>query len=571
MATILTAALLTSTYATIFAAENDGWTEASQTSAAKDGSWNKWSETWETIKSTPTQISLTPGKNATELNFAWYSKDSEANPKLKFGKNQDLSDAKELTVTTKDAVKGFKSNKTTATGLQENTTYYYSYQINGKWSEAATYKTKSTKSFSFLFVGDPQIGSSSGNTATGDSKEQGQDKATRNDAFNWNNTINTALKSNPNVSFMLSAGDQIQSSDKKNASQTYDKNEIEYSGYLSPNALKSLPVATTIGNHDAPSGNYSFHFNNPNASNLGFTEAGGDYYYTYGDALFIMLNTNNYNIAEHQQLIEKAISENKDAKWRVLTMHQDIYGSGEHSNEPDVVNLRYNLIPIFEKNNIDVVLTGHDHTYSRSFILKGGAKDGSKSITKDEFNNYIDGKTPIDSKYNTYLSSIEDSKAVQDVTLESGKAVNPKGILYMTANSASGSKYYDLVQHQQAYIASRWQEDVPTYSVIDISGDNFTINTYRTDNGSKIDNTFSIVKTLDKSNSNITVGNGEVKDTAQVDVVKTSADVNTKEATKSTNSVKTGDSFTVLPIIIAILSLSGLVVVNRKKETAKNK
>ena len=70
----------------------------------------------------------------------------------------------------------------------------------------------------------------------------------------------------------------------------------------------------------------------------------------------------------------------------------------------------------------------------------------------------------------------------------------------MTANSASGSKYYDLVEKKQNYIASRWQEDVPTYSNIEIDEVSFTINTYRTDNGEKIDNTFTIVKSLDKSN-----------------------------------------------------------------------
>ena len=58
--------------------------------------------------------------------------------------------------------------------------------------------------------------------------------------------------------------------------------------------------------------------------------------------------------------------------WRVVTLHQDIYGSGEHSNEPAIAELRYKLVPIFEENDIDVVLTGHDHTYARTKILKGG-------------------------------------------------------------------------------------------------------------------------------------------------------------------------------------------------------
>ena len=33
-----------------------------------------------------------------------------------------------------------------------------------------------------------------------------------------------------------------------------------------------------------------YHFNNPNATELGTTAAGGDYYYSYGDGLFIVLN-----------------------------------------------------------------------------------------------------------------------------------------------------------------------------------------------------------------------------------------------------------------------------------------
>ena len=497
MTILLTLTVVLSASAEVFAADNDGWTEASKTSAADNGEWEKWCDEWEQIKNNPTQVSLTPGKDETELNFSWYSKKSNEKPRFKFGKKADLKDGKEIEVTSEEAVSGYVSNKCIVTGLTENTTYYYSYTVDGKWSEPVSYRARSTKEFDILFVGDPQIGSSSGNIATGSETEQGQDKATRNDSFNWNNTINTALKDNPNISFMISAGDQIQSRDKKNPSKTYDKNEIEYAGYLSADALKSLPVATTIGNHDAPSGNYSYHFNNPNASELGETVAGGDYYYTYGNTLFMVLNTNNYNIAEHKEFIEKAVSENKDARWKVVTLHQDIYGSGEHSNEPEIVSLRYSLVPIFEDNDIDVVLTGHDHAYSRSHILSGGykEKDESKLLSEDDFEKYFDGEVESDEKYEEYLKYVEDKKAVETIKGDINNVVDPEGILYMTANSASGSKYYDLVTRKQSYIASRWQEDVPTYSTIHISDTEFSISTYRTDNGEKIDDTFKITKT----------------------------------------------------------------------------
>ena len=282
--------------------------------------------------------------------------------------------------------------------------------------------------------------------------------------------------------------------------------------------MKSLPVATTVGNHDADNANYTYHFNTPNNSELGSNGiVGGDYWFTYGNTLFMMLNTQDTNTAEHKQFIEKAVAANPDCKWRVVTLHQDIYGSAEHSNEPEITNLRYTLVPYFEENDVDVVLTGHDHAYSRSKILSGGKK--TVEYTDDEFDVQLEkdidvsGITELSSpftvapanivigtldkeeqKYLEYLEAIMDKAAVQKENIYKNAVVNPNGILYMTANSSSGSKYYDLTGRQQSYIAARWQEDVPTYSVVDITDDTFTINTYRTDTNEMIDSTYTIKK-----------------------------------------------------------------------------
>ncbi len=93
----------------------------------------------------------------------------------------------------------------------------------------------------------------------------------------------------------------------------YGSNEREYAGYLGAEALTSLPVATTIGNHDSVSNQYSLHFNNPNAFSdtdtnyvQGKTKAGTDYYYRYGNVLFIVLDTNNYNCATHENVMKKS-------------------------------------------------------------------------------------------------------------------------------------------------------------------------------------------------------------------------------------------------------------------------
>lgn len=78
--------------------------------------------------------------------------------------------------------------------------------------------------------------------------------------FNWNTTLNQAMEKTGNkASFVLSSGDQIQSTKKKSPNKAAWGSEIEYSGYLSPDVLKNLPVATTVGNHDADNANYTYH------------------------------------------------------------------------------------------------------------------------------------------------------------------------------------------------------------------------------------------------------------------------------------------------------------------------
>ena len=247
-----------------------------------------------------------------------------------------------------------------------------------------------------MFVGDPQIGSSNEEKAKTPEDIQkptfltAQSEAVRNDTFNWNYTLKRAYEKTGNkASFILSSGDQIQTNAKKVGDSTVS--EMEYAGYLSADIMKSVPVATTVGNHDADNANYTYHFNTANMSSLGDNGyVGGDYYFTYGDALFIILNTQDTNVSEHKDFIEQTVAANPDCKWRIVTLHQDIYGSAEHSNEPEITNLRYSLVPIFEENDVDIVLTGHDHAYSRTKMLKGGQNTTGFEYTDDEFDEQLD-------------------------------------------------------------------------------------------------------------------------------------------------------------------------------------
>lgn len=502
-------------------AATEHWNDAS----ASATQWNQWKNNWNTYSSNYEHVSLTPGADQTQLNLAWYSHTTET-PAVRIATKQNMDGAKEFVGTqteavTIDGVKYF-SNKATVKGLKENTKYYYQVFQNGKWQDAETYTTKSFDSFSFLYVGDPQIGASKNQTSTEQEKmvsagnevsSAAKDNlAARNDGYNWNNILNDAVKDHEDVSFIVSAGDQVNAG----------KNEREYAAYLGADALASLPVATTIGNHDSVSNQYTLHFNNPNAFSdkdanyiQGKTEAGTDYYYRYGNTLFMVLDTNNYNCATHENVMKKAISENKDAKWRIVVFHQDIYGSGYDHSDSDGMVLRTQLTPLMDKYDVDVVLQGHDHTYSRTYQLQGDGKSHT-AYGKD-----------VDMKATDYITQNNCYQIVSDT--ESGEVVNPKGTVYLEANSATGSKFYNLIATQQDYISERSQTWTPSYSVVSVTDDSFTVTTYDTTTRQELSgsSTYTIVK---KAVSQKITGNTSYKKTVGAKAFK----LNTKAKTALT-------------------------------------
>lgn len=508
-------------------AATEHWNDASA-SATK---WEQWKNNWAAYSSNYEHVSLTPGADETQLNYAWYSHTVET-PKVRVATKQNMDGAIEFEGTQTEAVTidGVKyySNKVIVKNLKADTNYYYQVMQNGKWQDAEVYTTKSFSEFSFLYVGDPQIGASKNQTSTEQEKmvsagnevssTAADNLAARNDGYNWNNILNDAVKDHSNVSFIVSAGDQVNAG----------KNEREYAAYLGADALTSLPVATTIGNHDSVSNQYSLHFNNPNAFSSsdanyiqGQTEAGTDYYYSYGNVLFIVLDTNNYNCATHENVMKKAISENKDAKWRIVVFHQDIFGSGYDHSDSDGMVLRTQLTPLMDKYDIDVVLQGHDHTYSRTYQLQGDGKDHT-AYGKD-----------VDMKSADYITQNNCYQIVDDT--ESGTVVNPKGTVYLEANSATGSKFYNLIASKQDYISERSQTWTPSYSVVTVTDNSFSVKTYDASTRQELagSSSYKIVK---KAETQKITGTTTYKKTTASKAFNLNAKANTKLTYKSLNT-----------------------------------
>lgn len=405
-------------------------------------------ENWSTIRTDFSKVMLAPGADETQLNFAWYSTEN-AGPVVQIVKaDEEFADAGLFSGTSSTAYKNsdtntqYYSNKVTAAGLEPNTSYKYRYKTGeGEWSGPYSYSTQSSENgFGFIAVGDVQIGVGNGGSEL--------------DTERWENTLNLATEKMPEASFIMSMGDQVDG----------NKEEDQYAGFMYPELLRSMPISTIPGNHDCDVPNLTWHFNNPNQTNYGETNAGGDYYFSYGDLLVISLNSNavlkstksdNAIAVEHRKCIEEAIASNPYAKWRVIDFHQDIYGYPDHYSDPEVSECREQLYPIIDDYDIDVVLTGHGHNYTRSYQMENNAAVKADGVD-----------------YNA-----------SDVTVQ-----NPDGTVYFELSTAASKNYENNKAGYDSHIAKSFAVNmVQSYSLVKVDSNSFTIETYRTDTNEMYD------------------------------------------------------------------------------------
>lgn len=386
---------------------------------------------WDAIQADDTVISLTPGRCQGEINFAWLS--SAENEQFMLSENADMSESKILHVEQKSAMNGLISNNVTATELEEGKTYYYLYTENGVFSEAEKITIRPDEKFTVLFVSDAQIGRS------GD--EELEEVLVR-DTCGWNFTVDKMMAKYPDAAFAISGGDQFQTEDSL----------VQMKAYLSPEELRSLPVANTIGNHDSDATLYGDIFNNPNeVFELFRSKAGTGYYYTYGDALFITINSENASLVDPERVIRKAVNAHPDKKWRIVTMHRDPY-AGTHSDDT-FSDERLVFSSLYDCYDIDLVLAGHTHLYSRTNPMYGG-------------------------------------KPAEE------------GTVYLQTSSASGSNYDPLPENLASFIVSAFDTRVPTFTALEFSEENLVVSTYRTDTDEVID-TYEVPDNDSDSTANI--------------------------------------------------------------------
>jgi len=312
--------------------------------------------------------------------------------------------------------------------LEPDTLYAYRVRgARGHWSEWFQIRTAPVSGpVSFLYYGDAQRGVHS----------------------HWSRIIRQGVLTAPQARFILHAGDLVNQGDR-------DTEWAEWhaaGGFI--HAMR--PVVPVPGNHEYTS-------NGPDGVQEGqaeltalwrpqfvlpverelpesLHEAAYDIRYTEDLHIFVLDSSSNAWREQMDWLRETAGA--SDARWKIVALHHSPFRPGG-ADDPELVARRDAFVRVAERVGIDMVLAGHNHSYTRT--------------------SYGAGMTA-----RTTLGEARDVQMVIAVSVSGGMSGRATGDSYMRGNAALSDRL----------AVDRWGNNTPTFQVIDIDDQDLTYTAY---------------------------------------------------------------------------------------------
>lgn len=260
--------------------------------------------------------------------------------------------------------------------------------------------------------------------------------------------------------FVLNAGDMADNGD----------NFSQWGWALNENLgfFANTSTFNTAGNHEDGGGKLDDFYNYGAMAPEQDSDSGLYYSFDYATAHVIVLNTNDADATNglstaQFEWLKADLEANKDAKWIFVLMHKSLYSGGSHSFDGDVEAMRAQLVPVFYEYGVDLVLAGHDHTYTVTECLDGNGDP----VSRASYNNGI-------------------------ITMDA----NGSGVMYVTLGTI-GTKFYDYVSNSEiedkfnAESSVLWTLAEQTFAKISVRGDTLTYTGYTVN----ADGTLSVIYT----------------------------------------------------------------------------
>lgn len=359
--------------------------------------------------STPKQVNVHMGDDpSTQVNITYTTINSDLETKVVLNK---VGDSEKITVTGENSIGNANKyfHKISVSNLEPGTQYEYTVG-NGEDTFSGKFKTApaagSKETIKFAYIADTQVSNATNAKALGA-------------------TLNEVSKID-GLDFVYLAGDTTDTSTNETQWELLFNNSGAF-----PNGGQDMfgnnLVSVVQGNHN--NNTLTRHINAP-------AESGNIVYsYDYGPVTFIMLNLEaaRYDAdarLQQKEYLEQVVNEAKErGQWTFVGFHKSIYTGASHITDSDIIEARKYWAPVFTDLDVDVVMQGHDHVYSRGFVDENGYKA--------EVTTYEDG-------------SVEDPENVP---------------LYMVGGHAGGLKWYS----KKNYTVGDGDLLSPGYSFLDVN------------------------------------------------------------------------------------------------------
>lgn len=245
-------------------------------------------------------------------------------------------------------------------------------------------------------------------------------------------------------------------------------------------------------------------------------ETKGNYYYLYDNVLFVTLNTGAYPGGNDEEnagnaSVPSAAKDNSEAEamvdnfrttmnaavseyagqyqWLIVTHHKSTQTVAKHAADSDIENyVDAGFEKVMDEFDVDFVLGGHDHVYSRSYVLKDGQRNAERldSYHDPDGTIYLTGNCCSDMQYYTPFASVDKTNNTDYPVLADGTTGSQE---YLKGKLPIGNQEWN-------------QEYSPSYAVFDVTGNEISVHVYNlagdsTSPDSELIDSFSVTKNAD--------------------------------------------------------------------------